>query len=242
MPSPYVTQVNLGGTVYDVKDPNAATEIDTKQDITDNNLETTDKTIVGAINELKSGKQDKLTNPLTQSDVVNNLTSTATNKPLSAAQGKKLGAYPKIFNVIGEIANSDGGAARGTGVATVILYASGLAKIEYQYTITTAGTSTATTNFKWGLNRDLLSARNSNIPAITPVAGGVAEWYSAKSNSTWSALHETYNGYGCTHTVNSQFWCASRNHNGTSVGAHPVSTAVLNIRICGTCYGTFTVT
>lgn len=198
------------------------------------------------INSLDSGKQDKLTNPLTQSDVVNNLTSTATNKPLSAAQGKtvndKVKTYPKILNCVGEIANSVGGAAIGTGVATVTLYASGLAKIDYQYTITTAGTSTATTNFKWGLNRDLLSARNANIPTITPVNGGVAEWYAAKSNSVWSSLHESYNGYGCTHTVNSQFWCAARNHNGTSVGAYPVSTAVLNIRICGTCYGTFTVT
>lgn len=36
------------------------------------------------------GKQDKLTNPLTQSDVKNNLTSTDTNKPLSASQGKVL--------------------------------------------------------------------------------------------------------------------------------------------------------
>lgn len=34
--------------------------------------------------------QAELTNPLTQSDVVNNLTSTSTVKPLSAAQGKAL--------------------------------------------------------------------------------------------------------------------------------------------------------
>ena len=37
-----------------------------------------------------TNKQDKLTNPLVQADVVNNLTSTATNKPLSAYQGKLL--------------------------------------------------------------------------------------------------------------------------------------------------------
>ena len=36
------------------------------------------------------GKQDTLTNPLTKSDVVNNLTTTTTNVPLSAAQGKAL--------------------------------------------------------------------------------------------------------------------------------------------------------
>lgn len=36
------------------------------------------------------GKQDKLTNPLVQADVVNSLASTVTNKPLSAAQGRAL--------------------------------------------------------------------------------------------------------------------------------------------------------
>ena len=39
-----------------------------KQDITDNNLTTTDKTIVGAINELANGKQDKTDNTLTTTD------------------------------------------------------------------------------------------------------------------------------------------------------------------------------
>ena len=36
------------------------------------------------------GKQDTLTNPLTQSDIVNNLTSTSATAPLSAKQGKAL--------------------------------------------------------------------------------------------------------------------------------------------------------
>lgn len=47
-------------------------------------------TLSGAISTLGSNKQDKLTNPLTKSDVVNNLTTTTTNVPLSAAQGKAL--------------------------------------------------------------------------------------------------------------------------------------------------------
>ena len=49
--------------------------------------------VTGAISSLNTSltnKQDKLTNPLVQADVVNNLTSTATNKPLSAYQGKVL--------------------------------------------------------------------------------------------------------------------------------------------------------
>lgn len=37
-----------------------------------------------------AGKQPKLTNPLVQSDVINSVSSTLTNKPLSAAQGRAL--------------------------------------------------------------------------------------------------------------------------------------------------------
>ena len=40
-------------------------KVEVKQNITDNNLETTDKTVVGAINELDSDKQDKTDNALT---------------------------------------------------------------------------------------------------------------------------------------------------------------------------------
>lgn len=46
-------------------------------------LDTDDKKIIGAINELNSEK-------IGHSDVINNLTSTNTDKPLSAAQGKTL--------------------------------------------------------------------------------------------------------------------------------------------------------
>lgn len=46
-----------------------------------------------------SDKQDKLTNPLTKSDVINNLTTTTTNVPLSANQGKILNDK---FSVMGK--------------------------------------------------------------------------------------------------------------------------------------------
>lgn len=78
---------------YDVnyyESPTVSDQINDKQDKTDNSLTTTSKTVIGAINELNSGKQDKLTNPLTQADVVDALTSTSTTTPLSAKQGKEL--------------------------------------------------------------------------------------------------------------------------------------------------------
>lgn len=45
---------------------------------------------VGGLNRGLAGKQDKLTEPLTQTDVINSLSSTSAKKPLSAAQGKIL--------------------------------------------------------------------------------------------------------------------------------------------------------
>lgn len=65
--------------------------IDINYDNTDSSLDATN--VQDAVDELKDGldgKQSKLTNPLTKSDVVNNLTSTSTNVPLSAYQGKVL--------------------------------------------------------------------------------------------------------------------------------------------------------
>lgn len=53
------------------------------QTSTDNSLETTSKTIVGGINELNADK-------VNISSIVDNLTTTATNVPLSANQGKVL--------------------------------------------------------------------------------------------------------------------------------------------------------
>lgn len=85
--------INDNGTPKDIVNENPAfpyiTDLIGSTDISDIG----DGTVTGAIDDLNSnlsGKQDKLTNPLTQSDVKNNLTSTDTNKPLSAAQGKAL--------------------------------------------------------------------------------------------------------------------------------------------------------
>ena len=50
-----------------------------------------------------SNKQNKLTNPLTKSDVVNNLTTTTTNVPLSAAQGKVLNESMKSIGDVVQI-------------------------------------------------------------------------------------------------------------------------------------------
>ncbi len=88
MPNPKVNQVDLGGTTYDVEDQEARESIASIEGILDN-------------------KQDKLTNPLTQSDIVNNLTSTATNKPLSAAQGRALNTNKANIGALVETTSSN---------------------------------------------------------------------------------------------------------------------------------------
>ena len=82
---------NINGTLVNIAGSGSTIAERVTYDNTESGLTATD--VQNAIDEVTSdlaNKQDKLTNPLTQSDVVNNLTSTATNKPLSAAQGKAL--------------------------------------------------------------------------------------------------------------------------------------------------------
>jgi|GEM_PF-392036 len=85
--------INDNGTPKDIVNENPAfpyiTDLIGSTDISDIG----DGTVTGAIDEINSeldNKQDKLTNPLTRSNIVNNLTSTSTTDVLSAAQGKAL--------------------------------------------------------------------------------------------------------------------------------------------------------
>jgi hypothetical protein len=60
----------------------------------------------GGVYTALAGKQDTLTNPLTQSDVKDNLISTDTNKPLSANQGKVLqGNIDSVLALISGVEN-----------------------------------------------------------------------------------------------------------------------------------------
>jgi hypothetical protein len=58
-------------------------------------------TVEGALGGLNTSKQDKLTNPLTKSDVVNNLNTTTTNVPLSANMGKALQDRLSTYKLLG---------------------------------------------------------------------------------------------------------------------------------------------
>lgn len=108
----YVAQINANTASIDTIGNIILSWDEDKQDKYDGNLVTTNKTVVGAINEL-NGDIDDVYNDLTDhaedadihvtlteksawnaklgtSDVINNLTSDETNKPLSANQGQVL--------------------------------------------------------------------------------------------------------------------------------------------------------
>ncbi len=81
---------------------NADTSLqNSKQDKTDNNLNTTDKTVVGAINELKSDKQDNLSQ--TQLDAVN---SGITSQKVSEFEAKQDALTQTQLDAVNSGANS----------------------------------------------------------------------------------------------------------------------------------------
>lgn len=143
--------------------------------------------------------------------------------------------YPKKFLVCGQIANSQNGTLLGIGQATVILFASGLAEINYEYKITTAGT--VSNLFLWGLNRDLLQTLNSNIPLITPEEGGHCSYYNSEGNLIASKL-----GYAGINGANSQFWPIARIYTQIGdIGNYPETELSVEDRVVGIAYGKFSV-
>lgn len=147
----------------------------------------------------------------------------------------KLKEYPKQYWLSGLIANSSN-TFKGHGQATIVLYSSGLAQIDYEYSVTTAGTNDSL--FAWGLNRDLFQALNSNIPIITPSTGGHCYIYT-DDGVLWSSEM----GYAGITESSSNFWCVSRVYNtsNNTLGKYPESMLSLNYRVSGTAYGTFTI-
>lgn len=141
--------------------------------------------------------------------------------------------YPKQYWLSGVIANSTN-TFQGYGQATIVLYSSGLAQIDYEYIVTTAGTNDSL--FNWGLNRDLFQALNSNIPIITPSTGGHCYIYT-DGGVLWSS--EMVN---ITESA-SNFWCISQidDTSNNTISKYSESTLSLDYRVSGTAYGTFTV-
>lgn len=123
----------------------------------------------------------------------------------------------------------------GCGTATVILHPNGIAEIHYAVAIATSGIEN--NNFMWGLNAQLLQARNSNIPSITPCAGGTCVfWY----NGSYSTSDNQYGGTHNTHSSGNAYWGFARVYTQEGdVGWWPSGKFAVGSNIVGTAFGTY---
>jgi hypothetical protein len=164
---------------------------------------------------------------------VNEQLATKANTDLGnlTTEGKKqLG--PVCYRVSGKLINSIADTVEGYGVAEVYLYPNGFAKIEYSIQCTQSGSSTS--YFQWGINRDLLTSKNSQIPKITPV-GGTMTFYGTNGN-----IAADRTGYGGILAAVSQFWQPGRVYKlEGDTGGWPAGNFVVNQRVVGTAWGTY---
>lgn len=92
----HIADITVDGTKTELYAPEGGSDVDivTSWETSPSDAKVPSEKLVkeslDALNDDIDAKQDKLTNPLTQSDVVDNLTSTSTVLPLSANQGKAL--------------------------------------------------------------------------------------------------------------------------------------------------------
>lgn len=129
-----------------------------KQDKTDNNLETTSKTVVGAVNELKSGLID----------VNNKLPTLIWEGNFPSTDGSSITVEALATSTLLVLVNSDGGAMFGTasfGGGGVLTYnATTITSYAYQYYITNDG-KTLNVN----VNAKGCYDSNGNAKAITKI-------------------------------------------------------------------------
>lgn len=149
---------------------------------------------------------------------------------LTSAGKSKIG--PKIYRVAGHLINSSADTVQGHGVAEVYLYPNGIALIEFSIQCTTSGSSAS--HFQWGINSDLLTSKNSQIPKITPV-GGTVTFYATNGNVDADKM-----GYGGTLSAISQFWQLGRVYTlDGATGGWPAGNFVVGQRVVGTAWGTY---
>lgn len=177
--------------------------------------------------------------------IEDSLTSTATNKVLSANMGKTLNddldlvkdeiAYiqPQIYSATGYIVSGNGGIG-GYGIAH-LCFTGDIAKIDFAFSVQAVGSS----SFVWGLNSIRMNTINPNIPStLTPIGSpcGTCTYYNASG-----AVDGTLTGYGGT--VNEvagspqlfgfgRIYNTSGNNGSWGEGSIPVNTLIV-----GTCYG-----
>ena len=156
--------------------------------------------------------------------------------------------YPRVYIAQGAIATSEDNSAKFYGLATVMLYGSGVAFIDFVYKCTQ---KTSNKTWNWGLDSQALHTINPNIPLITPTSGA-GHWisYYAQANPSLAPFNFDALGYA-TAFVNglNRYWVINRvvyenNAYTDATSSFIISTDELrhdNMAIKGTAYGTFVV-
>ena len=157
--------------------------------------------------------------------------------------------YPKIYIAQGAIATIQDNSAKFYGLATVTLYGSGVAFIDFVYRCIQA---TSKESYNWGLDSQALHSINSNIPLITPTSGA-GHWiaYVAQPSPYLASTSFDSLGYATSFVEDSsnRYWLPNRI--GYANGSYTNATTEFAIsantfakeKVCikGTAYGTFTV-
>ena len=141
-----------------------------------------------------------------------------------------LQTIPNIYIISGVI--WEGGESTGTGQATIVIDSTGFVTVNFALMIVESqGDSTM---FNYGLNSELFTKINSNIPKITSLGGG----FICIIGSANDALVNGYGAYFIHNKTKTTMWTPARIY--TETGAGGVWSANVfhaNDRIFGTCYG-----
>ena len=138
----------------------------------------------------------------------------------------------RSYTANGNIVGSDVSECAGAGTATVTIEPTGLARIDFGFTMTKGGS--AADLFEWGINLDLLQLLNPDIPNITPITGGTVVMYKSSGELFLDLL-----GHGGLMYATNQFWTPARvRDQAGTLGQLSEANAPTNYRFIGTCYGT----
>ena len=142
------------------------------------------------------------------------------------------------LRVTGQIAKGANSSVAGMGIADIYWSSiTGLATINFNYKVTTAGTCIS--DFIYGLSVEAMKAINSNVPNISPLTSGsgVCNVY---ENSGVLSIADGNFGW-CLHGEVQGYWAISRVYksgNDYLAGPYPTNILSMGRYISGTAYGT----